>query len=92
MYIRSIGGDKMKSSTVNISFNDELLKQIDEVAREESRSRSELIRQAARSYIDRKRRWNQIFAFSERQAERRNIKEEDISEEISSFREDKREI
>ena len=82
----------MKSSTVNISFNDELLKQIDEVAREESRSRSELIRQASRSYIDRKRRWNQIFAFSEMQAERRNITEEDISKEISSYREDKKEI
>jgi len=51
----------MKSSTVNISFSDDLLKKIDRVAREESRSRSELIREAARGYIDRKRRWKQIF-------------------------------
>ncbi len=61
----------MKSSTVNISFNEDLLKQIDKVAREESRSRSELIREAARSYIDRKRKWDQIFIFSEKQAEKR---------------------
>jgi len=33
-------------STVNISFNTDLLKQIDQVAQEESRSRSELIRRS----------------------------------------------
>jgi metal-responsive CopG/Arc/MetJ family transcriptional regulator len=77
----------MKSSTVNISFNDELLQQIDQVARQESRSRSEFIREAARSYLERKQRWNQIFAFSESQVKRKNIKEEDITEEISDYRE-----
>jgi metal-responsive CopG/Arc/MetJ family transcriptional regulator len=76
----------MKSSTVNISFNEDLLKQIDKVAREESRSRSELIREAARSYIDRKRKWDQIFIFSEKQAEKKNITEKDIDEEIRSYR------
>ncbi len=76
----------MKSSTVNISFNDELLQQIDQVARQESRSRSEFIREAARSYIERKQRWNQIFTFSESQVKRKKIKEEDITEEISDYR------
>ena len=76
----------MRSSTVNISFNDDLLKQIDKVAREESRSRSELIREAARSYIERKRRWNRIFVFSERQAPRKSITEEDIVAEIRDYR------
>jgi len=79
----------MKSSTVNISFNDELLREIDKVAREESRSRSELIREAARSYIDRKYRWNQIFEFSEKLAAIRNISEIDIAEEIRSYRKSK---
>ena len=45
----------MESSTVDISFNDELLEQVDQVAREESRSRSELIRDAAREAISRRR-------------------------------------
>jgi CopG family transcriptional regulator/antitoxin EndoAI len=48
-------------STANISFNPDLLRQIDEVAQEESRSRSERIREAARTYIERKRRRAQIF-------------------------------
>jgi metal-responsive CopG/Arc/MetJ family transcriptional regulator len=76
----------MKSSTVNISFNDELLQQIDQVAQEESRSRSELIREAARTYIERKKRWKYIFAFAEARAKQQNITEEDIAEEIAAYR------
>ncbi len=79
----------MKSSTVNISFNDELLKQIDQVAQEESRSRSELIREAARTYIERKTRWKQIFAFAEARAKQQNITEADISEEITAYRQER---
>jgi metal-responsive CopG/Arc/MetJ family transcriptional regulator len=79
----------MKSRTVNISFNDDLLKKINKVAREESRSRSELIREAARSYIERKRKWNQIFTFAEKQAKKKKITEKDIAEEIRSYRKSK---
>jgi len=41
----------MKTVTVNISFREELLECIDAVAKRESRTRSELIREAARDYI-----------------------------------------
>ncbi len=51
----------MNSNTVNISFRKDLLRQIDKIAKEEFRSRSELIREAARMYIERKSRWNTIF-------------------------------
>jgi metal-responsive CopG/Arc/MetJ family transcriptional regulator len=64
----------MKSSTVNISFSDDLLRKIDQVARDESRSRSELIREAARGGdIDRKHRWKQIFDFSKMKAAKKGI-------------------
>jgi CopG family transcriptional regulator/antitoxin EndoAI len=63
----------MKSVTVNISFNDELLKRIDQLARQESRSRSELLREAARAYIERQKRWNQIFESAEKQAKRASL-------------------
>ena len=52
----------MGTVTVNISFQDRLLANIDRIARSESRSRSELLREAARIYIERKERWNQIFS------------------------------
>ena len=76
----------MKSSTVNISFNDDLLSKIDKVAQQESRSRSELIREAARAYIERKNKWTKIFAFSEKQAKKKKISEKDISQEIAKYR------
>ena len=41
----------MAVSTVNISFQEDLLDQIDRIAQNEARTRSELIREAARIYI-----------------------------------------
>lgn len=73
-------------STVNISFNSDLLKQIDKLAQEESRSRSELIREAARTYIDRKRRWARVFRIGAQMAKSREITPEDLTEEIRSHR------
>ena len=73
-------------STVNISFNSDLLKQIDQVAQEESRSRSELIREAARTYIERKRRWGQIFKIGAQTAKSKVLTQEDIADEIRSYR------
>ena len=75
--------------TVNISFNDDLLKQIDKVAGEESRSRSELIREAARSYIARKRKWSQIFQIGMRTASSKGLTEKDIETEIAAYRKSK---
>jgi metal-responsive CopG/Arc/MetJ family transcriptional regulator len=77
-------------STVNISFNQDLLKQIDKIAEEESRSRSELIREAARSYIERKRKWSQIFLVGSKVAQLKGITEEDMEKEIASYRKEKR--
>jgi len=76
----------MKTSTVNISFQKDLLDSIDKVAREESRSRSELIREAARTYIDRKKKWKDIFAFGDRQVKKLRLTEKDIQDEIRLFR------
>lgn len=44
----------MKKINVNISFKKSFLEKIDEVARKESRPRSELIRQATKQYVDNK--------------------------------------
>ena len=79
----------MKSSTVNISFNDELLEKIDQIAKQESRSRSELIREAARSYIERKNRWDQIYTYSEKQARKKQVSDRDIANEIAKYRTEK---
>jgi metal-responsive CopG/Arc/MetJ family transcriptional regulator len=76
----------MAGSTVNISFNRELLAEIDKTAKEESRTRSDLIREAARLYIIRKNRWEKIFAFGSRQVQRLGLREEDMAAEIKRYR------
>ena len=76
----------MKIQTVNISFSDELLKDIDAVSQEEARTRSEFIREAARAYIARKRVWKGIFHSAARHVKSLGLKEKDISGAISSYR------
>ena len=73
-------------ATVNVSFQDDLLNAIDNVAKEEARTRSELLREAARMYIERKRRWEEIFSYGRKRALDNNIKEEDVLNEIRAYR------
>ena len=80
----------MDVSTVNISFKKDFLEMVDQVAREEARSRSELIREAARMYIERKQRWNKIFAFGDIKKSESSVAEADLEDEIHQFRKSKR--
>ncbi|GMO19009.1 MAG: hypothetical protein Pg6A_05710 [Termitinemataceae bacterium] len=79
----------MAASTVNISFQDDLLNQIDQIAKNEARTRSELIREAARIYIERKKKWESIFAYGESLALKYKFTEEDVNEEIKRYRKEK---
>ncbi len=76
----------MKTNTVNISFTRDLLEQIDETARKECRSRSELLREAVRIYIDKKKRWEAIFQFTEAAAKRSGLTGKDVEKEIELHR------
>ena len=73
-------------ATVNVSFQNDLLTAIDEVAKSESRTRSELLREAARVYIDRKHRWDRIFSYGKEQASAKKLKEVDVLREIRVYR------
>jgi metal-responsive CopG/Arc/MetJ family transcriptional regulator len=79
----------MPVSTVNISFQTKLLDQIDEIANEEARTRSELIREAVRMYIERKREWQSMFAAGKRIGKTLQITEDDVMGEIKEYRESK---
>lgn len=80
----------MGTSTVNISFQKDLLKEIDRRAREEFRTRSELIREAARKYIEGKKTWKEIFAFGKKQARRLRLREADVTAAVTAYRRRKR--
>ena len=76
----------MNTNTVNISFQKDLLKKIDKIAKDESRTRSELIREAARMYIEKKSKWKEIFDFGDSIQKIKNLSESDILNEIKTVR------
>jgi predicted transcriptional regulator len=80
----------MSTVTVNISFQKELLADIDAEARREARSRSELLREAARLYVDRQRRWQDVFRLGDRVARERGLTEADVQHEIDAVRRERR--
>ena len=74
------------NQTVNISFEKALLREIDKIAKKEHRSRSELIREAARAYIEKKSRWQAIFGFADKSSSKSKLTENDIFDEIKQVR------
>jgi metal-responsive CopG/Arc/MetJ family transcriptional regulator len=81
--------ENMPVSTVNISFKTQLLDQIDEIANDEARTRSELIREAVRMYIERKKEWQNMFTEGKRIGETLKITEDDVMGEIKKYRKSK---
>jgi len=79
----------MAVATVNISFQEDLLSRIDQIAQSEARTRSELIREAARIYIERKNKWESIFAYGESLSSKYKFTEEDVNNEIQKYRKEK---
>jgi len=79
----------MTISTVNISFQGDLLNRIDQMAKGDSRSRSEFIREAVRMYIERKQKWQDIFERGQAIAIKQDISEADILKEIKKYRKSK---
>jgi predicted transcriptional regulator len=76
----------MRNVTVNISFQDALLAEIDAEAKRESRTRSELLREAARLYVRRQRQWERVFALGDEFSKQRSLTKADVSREIRNVR------
>lgn len=76
----------MSNVTVNISFQDSLLDEIDAEAKRESRSRSELIREAARTYVRRQKRWDKVFALGDQIAKRQKLTPMDVVDSVRDVR------
>ena len=76
----------MPTVTVNIAFQGSLLNEIDKTARKEFRSRSELIREAARLYIERRNQWNDFFLLGDKVLLENQLTEDDVAGEIEAVR------
>ncbi|MBM4024426.1 MAG: ribbon-helix-helix protein, CopG family [Planctomycetes bacterium] len=77
-------------TTVSISLEEDLLAEIDRLARSERRSRSALLQEAVRLYLRRRDRWNKIFAWGKAAAKSKGLSERDIAEEIQAHRRKRR--
>jgi metal-responsive CopG/Arc/MetJ family transcriptional regulator len=73
---------------VNIPFEDGVLNQIDQIARREAKTRSELIGEAAKIYAE-KKNWERICSCGRNLAEKYKFTEDDVNEEIEKYRKEK---
>lgn len=71
-----------------LSLPPQMVKQIDELAKEEGMTKSEFFREAVRQYI-RKKRWEKIREYGARKAAKLGIKEEDVERLIDEYRSEK---
>ena len=76
----------MNTQTINISLPSELLKSADKLAKKESRTRSELIREALRAYVKELTAWEDLFEYGRKQAKKLGIKPKDIPRLIDEYR------
>lgn len=77
----------MATQTLNIALPKDLVKKIDQQAKEEYRNRSELIREALRIYLKRREDWNQIFKAGREAARKMGItSEKQINDIVYEFR------
>lgn len=76
----------MDTQIINISLPTKLLNLADKVAEKEARSRSELFREAIRSYLLRRSQWKELFSYGENQATKLKVKEKDVESMIAKYR------
>jgi len=76
----------MALATVNLAFDDDFIKQIDYFANNESITRTDLIYNSVKMYINRKQKLQELFSYGEQIASENSFTEEDVMEEIQKYR------
>ena len=79
----------MAVATINLSFDDDLVKQIDFIADTASITRTQLIYNSVKMYINDRQRLKELYAYGENIAKENNFTEEDVFEEIKKYRKNK---
>ncbi len=76
----------MRTRTFKISLPNQLVKALDRRAREESRSRGELLRAAALAYLEWWEQWRSLQNYRRRQARRLDLRPRNVERLISELR------
>lgn len=77
------------TKTISLSVPPEMAEKIKELMKKEGRTRSELIREALRRYVE-EQEWKEIYRYGEMKAREKGIKEEDVDRIVHEYREEKR--
>lgn len=75
------------SRLLSVSLPDELSRSTDDLAAAQGRTRSEIVRDALRSYVWRER-WREAVRETEAEAERRGVGPEDVESLVDELRSD----
>ena len=73
------------SKLVTISLLPELLEEVERLAKEEKRTRSEFFREAIRRYIEEKK-WERIYRYGRMKAQEQGLSEEDVERLVDEDR------
>lgn len=81
----------MQTQTLNIALPKDFVKKVDEQAKKEYRSRSELIREALKDYLEEKEKWEYIFKTFRKAGKKAGIKSEaDVDRIVYEYRHGKK--
>jgi CopG family transcriptional regulator/antitoxin EndoAI len=73
------------TKTISLSLPPEMAEKIKELMKKEGRTRSELIREALRRYVE-EQEWKEIYRYGERKAKERGISEDQVEDIIDARR------
>lgn len=76
----------MQTQMINLSIPKALLKLVDNQAKAELKTRSELLRDAVRSYLVRLNQWEEIFSFGKARSAKLKVKSGQLETLVDAYR------
>ena len=73
------------TSTITFSLPPEMAERVDQVTRQQGRSRSEFLREAVLRYIE-ECEWRELLRYGEKRAKEKGISPEDVTSLVDEYR------
>ncbi len=77
------------TKTITFSLPPDMAARVDQILKEEGRTKSELLREALRRYIE-EREWKRLLRYGERKAQELGITPDDVDRLIHEYRAEKK--
>ncbi len=73
------------SKTITLSVSPEIADKIEELTKKEGRTRSEVLREALRQYVE-DQEWREIFRYGRMKAKEKGITEDQVEDIVDTYR------